>query len=354
MLLSHVRLAGIGPFEDLSIPFVDAEGAPRRLVVLFGGQGVGKTSILAAIASTRPGHAVAQLGARPAGAPPAFAVADWTLSDDDPARPHPLRVVSPNAALEEREDAAILRRREQTLFDRRAAEGGFVLVTFSGARWFSRTPVLLTTPERSILRYDVRATASFEDATRADLTRETKQVLSYVSVAAALSRRDGGEPPSGPLHRFAALDQSLHRVLSALLAGAGCSYLGVDPVRLEPLFETMDRRVVELDDLPKSARHLAAFGALTVRALAAAYPGRDVQEAEGVVLLDDAEAHMDLSLQRSLAGLLREALPRVQWIVTTSSPAVTLGCDIAEVLALRRAQSSGRVELYDGPSAVVH
>jgi hypothetical protein len=44
----------------------------------------------------------------------------------------------------------------------------------------------------------------------------------------------------------------------------------------------------------------------------------------------------------------------VQWVVTTSSPAVTLGCETQEVLALRRTPASGRVELYEGPLAVVH
>jgi hypothetical protein len=372
MLLSHVRLAGIGPFDDVAVPFCEDDGTPRKLVVLFGGEGVGKTSILTAVASTRPGHAVAQIaGQRGAGTQGAsslssahlgasgatttpFVAADWVLGDDDPARPHPLRVASPNAVLDEREDTATMRRREQALFDRRATEGGFVLVAFSGARWFSRTPVLLTTPERTILRYDVRATASFEDATRADLTRETKQVLAFVSVAAALSRPGGGEAASGPGQRFAALDRSMREVLSVLLPITGCTYIGVDPVRLEPLFETSEGRIVELDDLPKSARHLSAFGALTLRALAAAYPGKDAREAEGVALIDDAEVHLETGLQRELGGLLRRALPRVQWIVTTSSPAVTLGCETQEVLALRRTPASGRVELYEGPLAVVH
>src|SRR5262249_19062440 len=157
-------------------------GGPRRLAVLFGGEGVGKTSLLAAVASTRPGHAVAQAaGASGARAEePPWVAASFFLGDDDPVRPHPLLVVSPNARLPgEPDDGVLLRRREQALFDRRAAEGGFVLVAFSGARWFSRTPVLLTTPERTVLRHDAKAAASFDDATRSDLTRETKQVLSF-------------------------------------------------------------------------------------------------------------------------------------------------------------------------------
>jgi hypothetical protein len=286
--------------------------------------------------------------------PSPFVIADWLLGDDDPGRPHPLRVVSPNARLEEvmaeTESQSLLRRREQALFERRAAEGGFVMVTFSGARWFSRTPVLLTTPERTILRYDHRASASFDDASRADLTRETKQVLSFLAAAAALSRGDGGRAAPG---RFEALDQTLHEVLGALLEDAGIRYHGVEPATLEPRFETADGRSADFDSLPRSARHLVAFGALTLRALAGGYPGKDARAAEGVVLIDDVEAQQDLRRDRSIAALLGRALPRVQWIMTTSSPAAALRCDLAEVIALRRA-CSGRIEVHAGREAVMH
>ncbi|XXT16541.1 hypothetical protein WME94_40550 [Sorangium sp. So ce429] len=405
MLLSRVRLAHVGPFDDLSLSFGDAAGTPRRLVVLFGGDGVGKTSILSAIASTRPGYAVAQLRSRGEEGAPPVVVTDWRLGTDDPARAHPLRIASPNARLDEPEDAALLRRREQSLFERRAAEGGFVLVALSGARWFSRTSIVLTTPERSILRYDVRAAASFDDATRTDLARETKQVLSFVPIAAALARgnaterpvaqpgghdgRNGHDAPSrydapsstrpdaqadgqsdaqpnAPsdaqlnvrLHaqsaRLDALDRALKAVLSALLDGHGVRYAGVDPLRLEPIFERADGQRVDFDDLGRSARHTIAFGALALRALAAAHPSGDPRLAEGVVLIDDVEAQQPVHRQRSLAARLRAALPNVQWIITTSSPAIALGCELSDVIALRREPSSGRVELHEGPDAVLH
>ncbi|WP_438023470.1 hypothetical protein [Sorangium sp. So ce233] len=402
VLLSRVRLAHVGPFDDLSLSFGDAAGAPRRLVVLFGGDGVGKTSILSAIASTRPGYAVAQQRSRADDSATPLVVADWMLGTDDPARAHPLRVASPNARLDEPEDAALLRRREQSLFERRAAEGGFVLVALSGARWFSRTSVMLTTPERSVLRYDVRAAASFDDATRTDLARETKQVLSFIPVAAALARgrstdrpdaRAGAQPDAQPngqsdgqtgarpdgradapsdvrLHapsdarshaephaqaaRLDALDRALREVLAALLEGHGARYVGVDPLRLEPIFERADGQRVDFDDLGRSARHAIAFGALALRALASAHPSGDPRLAEGVVLIDDIEAQQPVHRQRSLPARLRAALPNVQWIVTTSSPAIALGCELADVIALRREPSSGRVELHEGPDAVLH
>jgi len=350
LLLARIRLVGLGPFVDLTLPLTDAEGAPRKLVVLFGGEGIGKTAVLSAIATTRPGHAVAQIQqpARPEGPP--FAVADWILGDDDPARPHALAVASPNARLDERDDEALLRRREQALFDRRAAERGFVLISLSGARWFSRTPVLLTTPERTLLRYDVRASASFDDASRTDLARETKQILSFACITAALTQRTPEDPVTGPLR----LEGALRDVLHALLEDDGTTFVGVDPVRLEPIFRDAEERLVEFDDLPRSVRHLIAAGALTVRALAAAYPDRDPRTAEGVVLFDDVEIEQPTHRQRTLTERLRRALPRVQWILTTTSPDVALGCAPGEIYALRRLPGRPSIELYEGDDAVLH
>jgi hypothetical protein len=347
VLLSQIRLSGASAQEDLILPLADERGAPRRLVVLYGGDGVGKTSILAAIAATRPGHAVVQT-ARPGG-PPAFAVADWILGDDDPARPHPLRVLNPNARLEaERDEEVVARRREQTLFDRRAAEGGFAFTAFSGARWFSRAPMMLTAPARTLLRHDVRAAVSFDDATHADLTRETKQVLSFAGIAASLARSSGAPPG-----RFEAFESALREVLAALLDDTGVTFTGVDPARLEPTFED-DGRAVELDDLPRRIRHRVAFGALALRVLSAAYPDKNPREAEGVILIDDLEVQQDLGSQSALPSLLRRALPRAQWIISTSSPAVVSGCDASWVLALRRMTATGPVEIHQGAGAVMH
>ncbi len=353
MLLSRLRLVSLGPFADLMIPLCDEDGVPKPIVVLFGTEGIGKTTILSAIATTRPGHTIAQHQPWKTDASadgPPFVVTEWQLGDDDPNRPHPLRVASPNARLDERDDEALLRRREQTLFDRRAGERGFVLVPISGARWFSRTAVMLTSPERTLLRYDVRSTVNFEDATRTDLARETKQILSYACIAAALSREGSG----GPRLELPRLERALRGTLTELLEADGYAFLGVDPVRLEPVFRDPEERRVEFDDLPRSLRHVVAFGALVVRALAAACLDRDPRESEGVVLLDDLESEQPLFRQRTLVNRLHRALPRVQWIITTSSPDVALGCPPSSLIALRRRPGGAAIDLHEGVDAVLH
>ncbi len=352
MHLTSVRLVGHGPFDDLTLSLADEGEAPRPVTVIFGGGGVGKTSLLGAIASTRPGLAVALTTRRPpAGGKPAFAVTTWKLGVDDPARPHPLRVASPNAQLEEPDDVLLLGRREQALYDRRAVERGSVVLLFSAARWFSRSPLLLTAPERTVARYDVRAAPNLDDATRGDLTRETKQALSYAAIGAAIG---ASAEPSPLQRRLADLDATMRQVVTALTSLGGFDYLGADPLTLEPLFSTPGGEPALFDELPTAMRHLAAFGALTVRALFAAYPDLPLAQAEGVVLVDELALHQEPAVERHLLPALRTLLPRVQWVVTTSSTSLVTTCEPGELIALRRTPPSARVELYEGPLAVVH
>ncbi len=356
MRLSTLELFGLGALSGVKLSFGALGGpeeAPRALTVLFGADGVGKTSVLAAIASTRPGHPLPLLPRRARGSDaPAevpFAVTEWLLGDDDSERPHALRCASPNAQLGEQEAEAGLRRREQALFDRRAQErGGYAFAAFSGARWFSRTPVMLATPERTVLRYDVRAAASFDDASRADLTRETKQVLSIAAIGAALERGDEAS-------ELVALDAALREVAALVLGPFGAEYEGVHAPTLEPMF-VVDGRDATFEELPRGARHLLAIVCLSMRVLHGAYAGsgRPVREREGLVLVDDLEAQQEAAVLRHVPSLLKTALPRVQWVVASSAAVVTLGCERDEVVALRREAEASRVSVHEGAFAVLH
>jgi hypothetical protein len=383
MRLVSVRLRNVGVFEDTTVSLADgatARGeartgaadaavedeapevlAPRPVTVLFGADGIGKTTLLTALAVTRPGYALPPspyprpasslpgAGGSASGAAagvdaPASVVTEWLLGEDDPERPHPLVVASPSAVLDgESTETAGIRRREQALFDRRAqGDGGFVFVGFSGARWFSRAANMLSVPERSVLRYDVRHAASFDDPTRADLTRETKQVLAYAGIARALGAQ---RAEYTHLERF---DAAVREVVDVMLAPFGFTYAGVSPLSLEPEATDGAGHVVAFDALPRAARHLVAFGALSLRALFAAYPhSDDPREGEGVVAIDDVDAQQDPSMLRALVPLLRSALPNVQWILTTSSAQLAMACAPGEVIALRRTDTS-RIEANEG------
>ena len=357
MKLVQAALAYVGPFDKLVLPFADESGDPRPLTVLHGAGGTGKSSVLAALASTRPGHCVVQPNRPDAreGATGAFAACDWLLGQDEPARPHPLSVASPNARLSPVDEVEALRRREQTLFDRLASEGGFAFLAIPSTRWFSRQPIALSAPARTIARYDVRASTASEDATRADLARETKQALAYAAIASVLPPL---EPPASARpevveRRFDLLDAGMRAVVDALLKSSGFSYRGLDPHSFEPLFHGHGRDV-PFDALPTRVRHLVAFAALSVRTLWAAYPDQDPRDSEGVIAIDDVDLHQDSAVLHHLPSTLREALPEAQWILTTASPIIAGAADARAVLALRPLPEADGVRLFAGDQARTH
>jgi len=342
--LTSLRLAHLPPFGDVTIPFAEEDGSPRPLTVFFGGGGVGKTTVLGAIAATRPGYAVA-LAPAVEGSP--LVVTEWSLGADDTERPHALRIATPTGRVDADEHAEAMRRREQAHFDRVTKDGGFVLVSIPSTRWFSRQPISMSAPARTIGRYDVRAPAVLEDATRSELARETKQAVAYAAITAALSR---DRVPS-PHARFG---DAMAHVVDRLVSLAGFTYAGLDPASFEPLFKSEEGAVLGFDALPTRARHLVAFGALPLRALAAAYPGKDPLHAEGVVCIDEIELQQDSAAQSKLLASLRDVLPGVQWIVTTTSPVVAASAESREVLALRKLPRAAEVQLFSGAEARVH
>lgn len=344
MRLSSLRIVGLPPFGDVEVPFTDENGAPRAVTVLCGGGGIGKTTILGAIANTRPGYAVA-LPAQ--GNQPPYVVTDWTLGIDDPTRPHHLRIATPTVKLEADEQAELVRRREQAHFDRIAKDGGFVFVAIPSTRWFARQPLAMAAPARTVARYDVRAPIALDDASRTEMARETKQSLAYAAITAALSRDRGGTA-------YVRLGEAMAQTVDTLVSLAGFSYVGLDAGALEPLFRSEEGQVLPFDALPTRARHLVSFGALTIRALWGAYPMRDPLEAEAVVAIDEIELQQDATVLGSVLDCLKNALPRVQWIVTTTSPIVAASAAEREVFALRRLPRAPEVQLFSGAEARVH
>ena len=62
MYLLRAELHGVGPFDHLELSFCDEQDQPRRRVLIHGGGDTGKTTLLNAIGTSRPGHATVQQG----------------------------------------------------------------------------------------------------------------------------------------------------------------------------------------------------------------------------------------------------------------------------------------------------
>ncbi len=355
MHLARARLFGVAPFGQLEADFCDAHGEPRPVTVVHGGAGVGKTTLIQALANTRPGHATLAnaLGTTDEG--PLKITCAWHLGEDEPARPHPLVVGTPGGT--PTGEAAVLQRREQALFDRRAREqGGFVFLLFPANRWFSRQAVSIHAPTRNVMRYDVRSTTAFDHTSSADLTRETKQALAYAAIAAALV---SGNAPTRSLSTRKAIDPrtlgaAMRETVDEIVRLTGFRYEGLEPLSFEPRFISPGGRSLTFDALPTRTRHLVAYVAITLKTLWAAYPNSDPRAAEGVVAIDDAELHQDAHVLAELIATLRSTLLGVQWIFTTSSPSLAAAAGPGQVLALRRMTQDDEVSVFADQQARTH
>lgn len=355
MHLAHATLRGVAPFGDLDVDFRTEHGEPRMVTVVHGGAGVGKTTLLQALACTRPGHTTVASSLSGLDEQSPRVGCAWHLGEDDPSRPHPLEVFTPGSALAS--DDAAIQRREQALYDRRAREqGGFVFLMFPANRWFSRQPVSMHSPRRTMMRYDVRSTTALDQASSADLTRETKQALAYAAISSSLApRRPRDALARGP-HRVdpRQLGRAMHETVDEVVQLTGFRYEGLDPLSFEPCFSTAGGRELSFDALPTRTRHLVAYAAITIKTLWAAYPSCDPRAAEGVVAIDDIDLHQDALVQSELLRTLRGSLLGVQWIVTTASSHLAASAAPGQVLALRRLSESERVSLFVDQQARTH
>ncbi|GFM60964.1 ATPase AAA [Pseudomonas cichorii] len=85
------------------------------------------------------------------------------------------------------------------------------------------------------------------------------------------------------------------------------------------------------------------FGDLIVRA---EYLSRTPEELEGVVFIDEIDAHLHVSLQRKILPFLIKSFPGIQFIVTTHSPFVISSVDDFLIYDLSTGKSAINLSMY--------
>lgn len=371
MFLDRLVLTHAGPFEHLDLDLRgNAEGvglgqeaawglanASRgRACVLHGAGGTGKSLLLGAVCSTRPGH-VQRLASGPSVASSGAVVqCHWSLGQEEPNRPHPLVVTSGPTAQLQALDAGL--RREQSMYDRKAGAGGFALVMIPAHRRFGQSPIYLADPARTLQGYEPRAGSSWLDPARADLTRPVKQILSYASFGAAMSRANRQDPQvlGGGAGSMAIelLDQALRVALDRLLVEQALCYVGADAGTFEPMFRFSHGGLLLFDQLPQQARHLIAPVVLAMHHFWTSANGADPRAVQGVIVIDDAEQHLSEATQEFVLVRYREILPQAQWLVGTTSWRIAASVRSGEVVALRQQMQTGTVDPYQGHLSLTH
>lgn len=330
-------------FGSIELSFEDEDGTPRPVTLLYGGPGTGKTTLITALLHTRPGS-VTSAGMRQGDAI-CHAQCAWSLGMDEPDRQGPLVLCSHNAPLEFATSTPV-QRTEMAFVERLSKDGGFVFVTFSAVRWFSRSSVLLTSIAHTVRKHEVRLTDPLDDAARQDLTREVKQALAYAELQRLV--------PPLPNQKRDAIGDAMRQVVTELCRVYGIDYLGLDPETLEPSFRQGGRPHFPFDELPTCAKHALAFGVITLRRIWAAYPDLDPRRGQAVVAIDQVELHQDAAATAALVQTLTALFPDVQWLLTTRSSELLAARSSDEVIALRRAEPDQLVSVNLGIAARVH
>lgn len=351
MYLERVRVVGLGPFDELELDLCERLAEPRPLTVVYGEGATGKTTLLSAIAATRPGHHVVQTSVwrRPNTNP--HVVCGWRLASEDPTRPHTLDVSTPGFTARADESDEQLRRRELIHFDKVMGDkGGFAFIGLPGSRRFPRANVVIADPARTLLKPDTRGAPGFQDPNALELTRPIKLILAYAALAGALAGDGKGEAAGDP--RLLAV--ALREALDELLGLVGCTYRGLSPRSFEPRFETPGGEVVPFDGLSAGARQLVCLATLPVHQLWAANAFADPRTCDGVIAVDDVELNLSTTVQAELLTCLRRILPRAQWILATASPTLAHAATLGSTIALRRDADSDRVVAYEGELSLTH
>jgi hypothetical protein len=144
--------------------------------------------------------------------------------------------------------------------------------------------------------------------------------------------------------KLEATRSTLARVIEAILVPEGIelrSSSGSTGLKFEVSGNTLD-----IVDLPDGFRSVVAWLAdlcLTWHAQAESdqIGEGDPKDISGIVLIDEIDLHLHASLQRTIVPRLREALPGVQWIVTTHSALVLSSFDAAELVLLDASLDDG-------------
>jgi len=316
--LQSVRLENIGPFEVLEL---ELHG---HWNILLGDNGVGKSSILKAVAvgicgkDAQPyAHRLIRSGENSG---------TVTLETTEGAR-YVTEILKTDRGAE-------VRARTVRPLD---AEGWLAL-GFPPLRSFSWTRPKGSEPQepnRRATSDDLLPLIADEPDPRMDGLKEWVWYLDYLSSKQQdiESRGDG---------RYRGLLKEFFEVVDQLTTEVSIQLDHVNPETREITIITDDGKV-PIETLSQGTESLIGWTGILLRRLYEMYGDEEnPREKYALVLMDELDAHMHPAWQRTLVHNLSELFPNVQFIATTHSPLAIGGMDVRQVIRLVR-DEEGRV-----------
>lgn len=364
MYLQSFSIKDIKCFGDVEFDFLNSAGEIKRWCVILGENGTGKSTVLQSISLALMGPEPANRLARLEGWVRAGVVKKGTLTaniltgqNDRLTERGKYRTQTPYQASyvvtgdQEVDVRGVHYDRPTVVFDGdktqlNALKRGPLSEKSSG--WFSAgygpfRRLLGGSPDSIRLMYPGQKEARFvtlfrEDAALEDLDEWLKR-LDHRS-------REDSEAGQRAVHLKSMVDAVTGHLLPV---GVRLSSIGPNGA----LFNTPYRADTPISELSDGYRSMLALAADLLRRLDEAFDnpddwidssGRII--AEGVVLIDELDAHLHPTWQREIGFWLKEQFPNMQFIVTTHSPFISQAADTDGIFVLRKQPlTSDRVEV---------
>jgi len=326
MFLKSIHLNNVKCFSDVALSFEDENSGIRKRTLLLAENGVGKSTLLKAIALVTGGSdAIADLLGEPS---------DWIRYETPGCEISAVLVTAEGEEREIRLQIApedtrtdVIRKNEQSLawLDKalKGKKEDYFVLGFGASRYLNTANSRRTkTSEFTNKRAQRVATLFNPDATTKPIDAWAMD-LDYIGNGTAL--------------------ETVRKVLSNLLPGI--KFHRIDKQNGHLLFDTPDG-IVPLHCLSDGYLAMAAWiGDLLFQVSEVSGDSEEKPlTAKGLLLIDEVDLHLHPKRQRQLLSLLDKWLPNFQFVVTTHSPMAAQQAGEGELHYLMRER--GKIHLY--------
>ncbi len=308
-LIKKIQVINIGPFDNFSLEL------DPHWNVLLGDNGVGKSSILRAVA-------IALAGLE--------------------ARPYAARLVRSGQT---RGTVALETERGRYVVELFRGEGeaemkvsgpsplsteGWLAVGFPALRALTWT----RSEERERFGLERPTATDLLPLVRGDPDPRFDKLKAWILELDHLTQRARADKT--PDDRYRRQIEMLFEVITALTPGLRLEYEGVDPVTREVRVRT-DDGVVPIECISQGTSSLFGWIGVLLQRMFDVHPESPTPWLEpSLVLIDEVDAHMHPGWQQLLGPRIRELFPRLQLIATSHSPLIVSSLRREEVLVLHR------------------
>jgi predicted ATPase len=312
--LTHVAVSNIGAFQEAEFDL------DPRVNILLGNNGVGKSTLLRAIAAAIAGK------------------------DAEPYAGRLLRVGSETATIR----VHTARQPYSTVVQRTTSGcevSSLPVRVLDGEGWLALgfPPLRIASGDTKRTREPLSAPAAADvlPLVRGETDPRLADLQEWI---ADLDYRAKHEKQSGGSDRYERLIDKFFQIVGRVLEGVSVKYDAVDPATKRVTVVT-DDGVVPLDYVSQGTLSVISWVGVLLQRLFEIYKDDDDPTQRYVlVLMDEIDAHMHPAWQRVLLPRVLECFPRMQLIATTHSPLVINGLDARNILHVGRG-SDGLVSI---------